>query len=169
MSIYLIPNFLSNEECLEYISMISDKKDNRPFNDNTTAKTDKYIDPNLSKKFYDRIISMEPRLKETTIGAHKIITTAKYEHLANFGIHTDTGLYYDRQNKIKTRYTVLIYLTDSFEGGQTVFYKDGLKYDRTIEPTVGSCLIFDIDLFHEGLQVSNGTKYWIGCELIGPF
>jgi hypothetical protein len=30
-------------------------------------------------------------------------------------------------------------------------------------------LDFDIDLWHRGDVIQSGTKYWIGCEIIGTF
>ncbi len=94
--------------------------------------------------------------------------TSIYNQEGIFGIHTDTGLYYNDKDKIYTTHTLLIYLNDDFEGGTTVFYDSNFKITDTIIPKKGSCLIFDISLFHKGSVVSKGSKYWIGCELIGP-
>jgi predicted 2-oxoglutarate/Fe(II)-dependent dioxygenase YbiX len=102
--------------------------------------------------------------------------TAKYKTGDEFGIHTDTGLCYDIENSIYSRnfisgnkvprYTVLIYLNDNFQGGQTIFYNDNFKETQVIIPKKGSALIFPMNIFHRGGKVT-GTKYWIGCEFVG--
>ena len=57
-------------------------------------------------------------------------------------------------------------LNDDFENGKTLFYDHDFKHTVTIEPKKNRTLIFDIDLFHKGEQVSKGEKYWIGTELV---
>ena len=39
--------------------------------------------------------------------------------------------------------------------------------DMSISPTGFSRFLFDIDLWHKANEVIKGTKYWIGCEIIG--
>ena len=91
-----------------------------------------------------------------------------YRPKTQFGLHTDTGLYYNSKTKDRSKYTVLIYLNDNFEGGHTQFYDNSFRPVYKIKPKTGSCIIFELDQFHEGLEVINGHKYWIGLELIGP-
>lgn len=54
-----------------------------------------------------------------------------------------------------------------FEGGETVFFDSNFKQTRTVVPKRGKALMFDIDLWHKGNEVTKGQKYWIGCEIIG--
>lgn len=52
--------------------------------------------------------------------------------------------------------TFLIYLNDTFENGGTYFN----DFDLTIEPKVGTALIFDQSvLHHEGKRIDKGIKY----------
>ena len=95
--------------------------------------------------------------------------TGKYLSNNNFGLHTDTGLFYNKNTKEKSQYTLLIYLNDDFEGGTTSFFTDNFQPTVTIHPKQGTALLFDIDLWHKGDKLISGEKYWIGCELIAKF
>lgn len=83
-----------------------------------------------------------------------------------FGIHTDTGSEYDRENNKYSKFTMLIYLNDNYTGGTTTFYDLNFKKRFSIQPKRNRALIFDIDLYHCGDQVQNGEKYWIGTEIV---
>lgn len=169
--IRIIDNFLTNEECNKYIELINNfiMKKNIPFSNSANNFNHKYTDINLSQEFYDKCIEKNVLENIDTLGPNKLIMVSKYQKGENFGLHTDTGLYYNIEDQTKTRYTLLIYLNDDFDGGKTIFYTDNFEISKTISPKKGSCLLFDIDLWHEGKEVLNGTKYWIGIEIIGKF
>ena len=82
----------------------------------------------------------------------------------SFPIHTDTGAEYSKEGESK--FTVLVYLSHEFEGGTTQFYTRIFEKTVEITPRAGKILVFDIDLFHAGMPVTNGTKYWIGTEIV---
>jgi len=100
-----------------------------------------------------------------------VIMSGKYQVGDSFSLHTDTGLYYNRDTREKTRWTLLIYLNDDFDGGETVFYNDNWRRDEVtiVRPKKGNAILFDIDLWHKGTPVTRGVKYWIGCEIIDKF
>jgi predicted 2-oxoglutarate/Fe(II)-dependent dioxygenase YbiX len=168
--IRVIDNFLTDEECQNYIQLIEHltKEKNVRFSESAYNFNHKYTDNKLAQSFYEKGQQLNLFENCTTLGPNKLIMVSKYTKGENFGIHTDTGLFYDKINKVKTRYTLLIYLNDDFEGGNTVFYDNNLNITETIVPKKGSCLLFDIDLLHEGKKVTQGSKYWIGCEILGP-
>lgn len=104
---------------------------------------------------------------------------SKYYQGQKFKPHVD-GLWSPNENEV-TIHTILIYLNDNFEGGNTNFIKapktkDVLlsfldpkqKYEvyDTFKPKKGSALIFSGDLLHEGEVITNGVKYLIRTELI---
>jgi hypothetical protein len=169
--IHIIDNFLSPKECSDYITLIDtirlSKDKHVPFTNNASNFNHKYVDLVLSEHFYKKLIDKWPSAEP--IGPNNLIMISRYNAGENFGIHTDTGLFYDKLNRIKTRYTMLIYLNDDFTGGNTVFYDTSFNVTRVVVPKKGSCLVFDIDLWHEGREILNGNKYWIGIELIGNF
>jgi prolyl 4-hydroxylase len=120
---------------------------------------------------YNRLIELDSQNGKPPnpdfIRPNSLVMTAKYVDGNNFNLHTDTGLYYNRKQQLKSNYTLLIYLNDEFEGGQTSFYTPEFKHYLDITPKRGSCAVFDINWWHKGNPVSNGKKYWIGCEIIG--
>ena len=95
--------------------------------------------------------------------------TGKFTKNDKFGLHTDTGLFYDKDKKEKSLYTLLIYLNDGFEGGETVFYDNNFEETYRVKPEKGKALLFHIDLWHKASEILEGEKYWIGCEIISNF
>ena len=61
----------------------------------------------------------------------------------------------------RSRLTLLIYLNDDFEGGETQFV-DG---QTTVSPSVGKALLFAHGEMHRGDVVRDGTKYVLRCEV----
>lgn len=173
--IYIFDNFFDSDECKKYIELIENKI-NGPekiiaFSDTSGASTDKYVDLKLATVFYDKVVKDLTKIqkeKMAIIRPNNLIMWSKYDPDAMFGLHTDTGLFYDKSAKEKTNYTLLAYLNDDFNGGETVFYNDNFKEIVRITPKAGTCVVFDINLWHQGLKVLDGQKHWIGCELIGP-
>jgi len=92
--------------------------------------------------------------------------------------------HYDVRTRLpvgETRFSVVIFLNDGFEGGATRFFekKDktsrrgegrGRKFDNkekhALRPPVGSAVVFDHLLLHEGSEVTAGVKYAVRSDLI---
>ena len=95
---------------------------------------------------------------------------------ADFNEHSDTHLirylpdgYYhvhrDNSLDLTSRYfTVLCYLNDDFEGGQTRFP----SLNHSVKPAPGKAIIFPSKYFHQGEPVLIGEKYILVSWLIGP-
>jgi hypothetical protein len=81
----------------------------------------------------------------------------------------------------ETRYSLMIYLGDEFTAGETRFFetKDratrrgqarGRKFDNrvrfSLRPPVGSAVVFDHLLLHEGAEVLSGVKYAVRSDLV---
>ncbi len=170
--IFTIPHFLSNDECDMYITEIINKQKIVNFTNGSNFKNDKYIDKNLAEYFYlkiENIFGQELVNKINIVKPNNLIMTGMYELKQQFGLHTDTGLYYDKINKQKSRFTLLVYLNDNYEKGETSFYYDDFNHMMDIKPEKGMALIFDINLWHKGNEVFKENKFWIGCEIIGNF
>lgn len=165
MDLKTIPNFFTTEECDKFINLIINKSASK-FTDSGQLTNKKWIDDELSNLLFNRL--QELSYNEKYIKPNNIIMSGTYNHGDSFGLHTDTGLYYNIDENQKTKWTLLVYLNDNFTGGETVFY-DSDTWDATIsiKPEKGKALIFDIDLWHAGLEVQNGIKHWIGGEIIG--
>ena len=167
--VYTIPNFLNDEEILEYTNIVlHPPKDASNFTDSGIFTNNKFIDTSIANTFYNKLTEyIQP--SDLALRANKLIMTGHYTIDQQFSLHTDTGLFYDEKNSEKSRWTLLIYLNDDYEGGNTIFYDDDWNQTHSIIPKKGTALLFDIDLWHRGDIIQSGSKYWIGCEIIGVF
>ena len=167
MDIQTFPGFLTAEECAEFQTMIRDV-DGVNFTDSGAFKNKKWVDLGLATRFFERLAALDAEKAVRYLRPNNLIMAGMYELGDSFGLHTDTGLFYDAARGEKSRWTLLIYLNDDFEGGETVFY-DTHTWAETcrIVPRAGMALLFDIDLWHSGGALLRGKKHWIGCEIIG--
>lgn len=163
--VYTIPHFLTNDECNHYLQM-PHSQPTTPFTDSGVFDNKKWDDFALATIFFTKLQNhIEPTPLATR--ANTVIMTGSYTPDQQFNLHTDTGLFYNRDANEKSNWTLLIYLNDDFEGGHTLFYDDEWMLTDTIRPERGKALLFDIDLWHRGDLLTSGTKHWIGCEVIG--
>ncbi|AYV83792.1 MAG: hypothetical protein Hyperionvirus11_65 [Hyperionvirus sp.] len=163
-----IDNFLTDSECTRYIDLIDSTRNAKKFTTASDFKNAVYIDQVTSDLLYHRLkqfISANDQLNIIT--NNNLIAFGCYQPGQEFGIHTDTGLYYNNEKQLATTYTLLIYLNDNFNGGLTTFYDSALTEICSIIPKRGRALLFDIDLAHKGNKVQDNSKYWIGIEIIG--
>lgn len=154
----------------EYV-MTADAK-NRNFA-NAPFKNGKMILPEWSSLMYSRIAPHLPeRYTDRQGKSWSFVEASKYVMYAqlvpgqSFPLHTDTGCEYDEESNRFSKFTVLTYLNDDYEGGHTTFFDDSFKKTTTIIPKTNCTLILDIDLFHQGERLESGVKYWIGTELV---
>lgn len=145
---------------------------NRTFT-NSPFKNGKVIHKEWSELMYNRIRALLPDTYRDRHGVEwRFIQSPQYIMYANiqkdqkFGIHTDTGCEYDSIKNLYSKFTVLTYLNHDFLGGNTKFYDDRFNETYTVVPEKNRTLVFDIDLFHSGEQVVEGSKFWIGTELV---
>lgn len=178
--ICVIDNFLSDKECTEFIELIQNKikaKEQNAFTNNSQFYNHKETNSILANFFYDRFVDRIGDQKEIfpykITRPNDVVMMAYYDGTKEsskreFGIHTDTGLFYNKTSGEKTQYTMLVYLNtiDKNDGGQTVFYNESFEETQRFSPKAGTAVIFQIDLFHRGSLVTK-DKYWIGMEVIG--
>jgi hypothetical protein len=171
--VFTIDNFLNEEEINHYKHYINTNSHSVRTFTNSDFINGKVIEPTISTTIYNKILPYLPKIytdSQTNKWFYKGVTNAvmfaKVEPGKHFGIHTDTGYEYNDFMNSYSKYTVLIYLNDDYDGGNTTFYTDTFQKTYDILPKKGRLLCFDIDLFHSGNRVKNGTKYWIGTELV---
>jgi hypothetical protein len=162
---FIVDNLFTDDEIYEWLTFIQkiEKKDIRPFT-NSQFKNGKVWHPEWSQLMFNRLA---PHIPEQY--RHSVAPYIMFSHIRSgehFGIHTDTGCVYDIEKKEISKFTVLIYLNDTYEGGTTQFYTDDFIPTEEIIPKRGRTLVFDIDLFHKGNEVLSGDKYWVGTELV---
>lgn len=171
--VFTIDGLFANDELRGFQGYINENaKCVRSFT-NSPFINGKVIDPKISSGIYQKLAPHLP--KEYTDGqqqkwifkrATKAVMFAKVDPEQHFGIHTDTGYEYDKNENAYSKYTLLLYLNDDYNGGTTSFYTNDFQKTFYIVPKRGRVLCFDIDLFHSGDKVSDGVKCWIGTELV---
>lgn len=167
MSIYTLEHFLSDSTCDVFLDEIMKRKKTISFTDSGNFKNHKYIDQDLAEKMFTQLQTYN--LPETFLRPNNLIMTGYYKPGDQFGLHTDTGLYYNEAAKEKSRWTLLIYLNTVENEGSTIFYDDEWNETQRIYPVKGNAVLFDIDLWHKGEELHSQSKFWIGCEIIGKF
>lgn len=156
MKILEISNIFTKEMCDTYIQMINSKSHKVSFSNLTPYETDKFFDSNISTFILKRL----NHTTKIVYNVNPLVLTGKYYPGDKSNLHMDIPF----DNNVK--YTLLIYLNDNFNGGETKFYDNDFKLIKTIIPEKGKGLLFDINLFHQGTIVTSGNKYWIGCQVI---
>jgi hypothetical protein len=170
--IFTIKDFLSEKDCLQFIDLIKNKKTVVSFTNTGYFDNDKFVDMKLTDLFFLKLKNLLGDLtveKLQIVRANSLIMTGKFNENQEFSLHTDTGLYFNRTDKEKSRFTLLIYLNDNFDGGETIFFDDDFNELLRVVPTKGSALLFDIEMWHKGNKITKGIKYWIGCEIVGRY
>lgn len=84
----------------------------------------------------------------------------RYKDGQQFKVHPDGS--FKRNEHEHSKVTLLIYLNDNFDGGETEFV---MPYD-TIEPETGKMLLFVHGQLHKGNPVPRGTKYVLRTDVM---
>jgi predicted 2-oxoglutarate/Fe(II)-dependent dioxygenase YbiX len=168
--VYLIKNFLSEAECIDFINQ--SEADGYEEATVTTLEGQKMIkgirnnqrvllnDFDLASNFWNRI---KPFVTEkfddwVPVSVNEQFRFYKYEVDERFNKHRDGR--FRRNEKEESRLTLMVYLNDDFEGGETEF--DAF----TVQPEQGTALIFRHDIKHKGCKVVAGAKYAIRTDIM---
>lgn len=172
-TIVLVKNLLSNEECETLLNEI--KKLGRPFEISQVYEKDenKVTDYRNSKQIW--IQDNESTISKKITNIAKIFTGKPVENMEELQVvEYDISGYFkehydptvdDSKSNIKDRaYTLLFYLNDVEEGGETYFNKLDIK----INPSKGDAVFFKslnetngkllINSLHQGTNVKKGKK-----------
>ncbi|WP_294315371.1 2OG-Fe(II) oxygenase [uncultured Chryseobacterium sp.] len=169
--IFLIENFLTNEECDHYIDLIKDKvfeeakinMQGRQVMSKGIRNNDRLMvfDNKLAENLFRRAARFLPQTHGTykVSGFNEMFRIYKYSPGQRFKMHRDGS--YIRNEHERSFYTFLIYLNDDFEGGETEF--EGLF---TVAPKKGSALVFYHPFRHEGKTLISGLKYVLRTDIM---
>jgi len=86
----------------------------------------------------------------------------RYSAAQKFDWHVDGP--FERSNGERSQLTLLIYLSDGYEGGETTFDVDGTLTDVCGER--GDVVVFPHRLRHRGSVVTAGTKYMLRTDVM---
>jgi len=168
--IYVVPNTLSRKECDEFIAMserigfadapISEVGGEilRPeTRNNARVMID---DERTAALLWHRIKAEVPAFLSgrQVIGVNERLRFYRYDQGQQFASHVDGS--FARSSGERSLLTLMIYLNEAFEGGETVFNETRIK------PQTGMALIFQHALMHEGAAVMSGRKYVLRSDLM---
>eukprot|EP01132_Coremiostelium_polycephalum_P004710 gene4710-5882_t len=111
-----------------------------------------------------------PRGRWDLLGLNELWRLCKYNPGGKFLAHYD-GLY-EKDKYTRSFLTFMIYLNGDVDGGNTRFLnaklsaKDEGYVVARVVPKVGSVLVFQHDLFHDGDTVQSGLKYIIRSDVM---
>ena len=92
----------------------------------------------------------------------------RYQNGQNFTRHRDGA--YSPNEETRSFLTVMFYLNDDreFEGGHTRFYENRFcsEIQLDVAPREGLAIIFDHDYWHDGQEVTSGTKYVLRTDVL---
>lgn len=169
--IFVIENFLTDEECDHYIDLTKDKvfeeakinMGGRQMMSKGVRNNDRLMvfDNGLAKNLFERAVEFLPQTHEDyeVLDFNEMFRIYKYSSGQRFQMHRD-GSYIRNENE-KSFYTFLIYLNDDFEGGETEF-----ENLFTVAPKKGSALVFYHPLRHEGKTLTSGLKYVLRTDVM---
>jgi predicted 2-oxoglutarate/Fe(II)-dependent dioxygenase YbiX len=168
--VFTIDNFLSPEECINYIQMsetIGYEKAEIITDEGSQIRkeirnNDRVIfdDEKLATFIFERAKAFLPEDFEdwALIGLNERFRFYRYTHGQFFKWHRDG--YFRRNDKEMSDLTFLMYLNDDYQGGETSFNWE------TIKPKTGMALIFPHRLTHQGSPVESGVKYVLRTDVM---
>ena len=155
--IWIIENFITRFQCNEIINKI--EKTNfrvaRQYKEGRHNKEafldESYIVGLLRGKFKEVNFSRDS-IKFNVVDFSLPLEFYKYETGDFIKRHSDA---HRESNGRYSKLTLVLYLSDNCKGGETYFE----KYNIKINPKSGAALLFEQELNHEALIVTEGTKY----------
>jgi hypothetical protein len=174
--IFLIGDFLSREECAQFIAMseaqgydgatIATAKGQRVAND--IRNNDRLIwdDQELARNWWLRVVSFIPPAfgRWRAHGFNERFRFYRYAPGQKFVQHRDGS--FERSPSEMSWMTFIVYLNEGFDGGRTRFDLAGEPVPIEIVPATGTALVFMHDRLHEGEEVRTGVKYVLRTDIM---
>ncbi len=125
-------------------------------------------DESLAESLWQKVQPHAPSdiFGRCVLGLNERFRFYRYQPGQKFSWHMDGA--YERPNGERSEVTLLFYLNDEFEGGETQFIVQGLGKDGIIkiQPAVGLALFFHHPIVHQGAEVTQGTKYILRTDVM---
>ncbi|WP_276366286.1 2OG-Fe(II) oxygenase [Chryseolinea sp. H1M3-3] len=160
-----VDNFFSDEECDQLIQISkSEMKRSLVTNGYHSAVSNRRTSYSATLRDMDQTLKDNIRLKSTQLlgdlpfEKFEEFQCVSYDKYQEFKAHFDAG------KGMKRPYTILVYLNENFDGGETYFP----LLDLVVKPKKGKAIMFhnlepdesiNIYSFHAGLKVENGIKF----------
>lgn len=124
-------------------------------------------DSSLAEELYERIRPHVPqRMSNEAMGDARVagvgvpVRVYRYAVGQEFGLHNDQ--FYFGPNGTMSFLTLMVYLDDDFDGGETDFPEQS----QTITPRTGDALLFQHMVLHAGRPVTRGTKHVLRSDVL---
>jgi prolyl 4-hydroxylase len=101
-----------------------------------------------------------PRVKVALAGLFSPLRVYRYQPGQHFGLHQDQS--YRRDDGARSLLTLMVYLDEDFDGGETDFPEQGER----IAPAAGNALWFQHMLLHAGRPVTRGVKHVLRTDVL---
>lgn len=184
MDFKIIPNLLSDMECAAFIDLSEDAGYTPADISYPTGPLMKpeyrnnyralFQNEEIREYLYNLILPHAPAernfIKEGGVVEKKKLTSLSgnfrfYKYLPGnyFKKHRDTNTV---ESDGIALVTVLIYLNDVEDGGETNLCDRILEKPVLVKCQAGTCLLFDHSILHEGLILNKGLKYVLRTDLI---
>jgi predicted 2-oxoglutarate/Fe(II)-dependent dioxygenase YbiX len=152
----------TKEECQQWLEAIADKPFERALInigfgkqalDEEVRFHDRWMvdDKDKAEEIWGRIkdvVAKEFRNSDVAVGLNERLRVLRYGKGHFFKAHYD-GMF--QKDGAYSLLTVMLYLNDGFEGGETVILDENdVSFQTVYQPKAGSVLVFDQDLYHEG-------------------
>lgn len=98
-------------------------------------------------------------------GLNERLRFYRYGPGQRFAIHRD-GHYTRPDGSERSRLSLMVYLNEDFDGGQTLFFTGGMSETDRAVPRVGRVLVFPHAMYHEGATVERGLKYVLRTDVM---
>eukprot|EP00546_Thalassionema_frauenfeldii_P018372 CAMPEP_0178897732 /NCGR_PEP_ID=MMETSP0786-20121207/1918_1 /TAXON_ID=186022 /ORGANISM="Thalassionema frauenfeldii, Strain CCMP 1798" /LENGTH=232 /DNA_ID=CAMNT_0020568331 /DNA_START=985 /DNA_END=1683 /DNA_ORIENTATION=- len=132
-------------------------------------------DPQFAAALYERLKEFLPQSvsegnkKYFATGLNERMRILRYKKGHCFPSHSD-GCYERPDGSEISFFTIMVYLNESFEGGETLFFPDKFhsNYEKStaVTPKTGLVSCFEHHVMHEGALVTKGVKYAIRTDLM---
>lgn len=174
---FWIHGVYSDEECLGLIKMAEDGEGFGRATVTTGADGEQtlmeeyrksgrriIVDSALADQIFQRI---RPALRQEikgkpVAGLNPYLRFLRYHPGEYFGLHYDD---YRLTSTERSYFTMMLYLNEDFEGGETGFSSFTGDYTK-FTPRTGSVLVFEHHLEHEGCMVTKGVKYCVRSDVM---
>jgi predicted 2-oxoglutarate/Fe(II)-dependent dioxygenase YbiX len=122
-------------------------------------------DQELARLWWSRCRSLQLPIfgRWRAVGLNERFRFYRYRPGQQFAVHRDGG--YRRSADELSWMTLMVYLNEDFDGGETRFYPLNAE-PLTIRPQTGMALVFMHDRAHEGAPVVLGSKYVLRTDIM---
>jgi predicted 2-oxoglutarate/Fe(II)-dependent dioxygenase YbiX len=169
---HIVEGFFTPEECKGFIdfsekqgyeeSLIRTREGevmNKEIRDNDRVIWD---NPQIAEQIWEMVKDMLPADIDgyEPIGLNERFRFYRYKDGQQFKPHVDGSF---RRNETETsKITLLLYLNEDFEGGNTTLVLEG----QEVEPKEGMLFLFEHRIMHCGRPVTEGTKYVLRTDVM---